>query len=303
MRICSLLPSATEIAFALGLGDEVVGVTHECDYPPEAQTRRVVVRSAIEPARHTSGDIDRMVGERLGTNQSLYTLDLDGFRAVEPEVVITQDLCDVCALDLNEVARAAENLPRRPKIVSLAPATLGDVLKDIMSVGEATGREAAAAALVSDLRLRIERVREAVARSDRKPRVACIEWTDPIYPAGHWVPEMVDLAGGTDGLGRQGAPAVRVAWERVRAYAPEVVILMPCGFGVERAAEEASALIRLEGWSELPAVRSRSIYAVNGSAYFNRPGPRLVDGIEILAALIHPEIFSPPARDAARRIG
>lgn len=302
MRICSLLPSATEIAFALGLGDEVVGVTHECDYPPEAQARRVVVRSAIEPARHTSADIDRMVGERLGTNQSLYTLDLEGFRAAEPDVVITQDLCEVCALDLNEVTRAAEKLPRLPKIVSLAPATLGDVLKDITTVGDATGRKDAAAALLSDLWRRIERVREAAGRSDRRPRVACIEWTDPIYPAGHWVPEMVELAGGTDGLGNKGAPAERVAWELVRGYAPEIIILMPCGFGVERAAREASTLIGLEGWSELPAVLNRSIFAVNGSAYFNRPGPRLVDGIEILAALIHPEIFPAPSSDAARRI-
>jgi iron complex transport system substrate-binding protein len=302
MRICSLLPSATEIAFALGLGDEVVGVTHECDYPPEAQTRRVVVRSAIEPVRHTSAEIDRMVGERLGTNQSLYTLNLEGFRAAEPDVVITQDLCEVCALDLNEVARAAENLPRRPKIVSLAPATLGDVLNDITTVGDAAGRKAAAAALVSDLRRRIEQVREAVARSDRKPRVACIEWTDPIYPAGHWVPEMAELAGGTDGLGNKGAPAERVAWETIRAYAPEVIILMPCGFGVERAAEEASSLVGHDGWSDLPAARSRRVFAVNGSAYFNRPGPRLVDGIEILAALIHPEIFPAPSSDAARRI-
>jgi iron complex transport system substrate-binding protein len=294
MRICSLLPSATEIAFALGLGDEVVGVTHECDYPPEAQTRRVVVRSAIEPARHTSAEIDRMVGERLGTNQSLYTLDLEGFSAAAPDVVITQDLC--------EVARAAENLPRRPKIVSLAPATLGDVLKDITTVGDAAGRKAAAVALVADLRRRIQRVREAVARSDRKPRVACIEWTDPIYPAGHWVPEMVELAGGTDGLGNKGAPAERVAWEPIRAYAPEVIILMPCGFGVERAAREAPSLAGLDGWSELPAVRSGRVYAVNGSAYFNRPGPRLVDGIEILAAVIHPKIFPAPPSDAARRI-
>jgi iron complex transport system substrate-binding protein len=194
MRICTLLPSATEIAFALGLGDEVVGVTHECDYPPggaKAPRRRAQRDRAGAPH---SAEIDRLVGERLGPSQSLYTLDLQSFRAAEPEVVITQDLCEVCALDLNEVTRAAENLPRRPKIVSLAPATLGDVFKDITTVGEAAGRKAAAAALVSDLRLRIERVRESVARSDQRPRVACIEWSDPIYPAGHWVPEMVDLA-------------------------------------------------------------------------------------------------------------
>jgi iron complex transport system substrate-binding protein len=302
MRICTLLPSATEIAFALGLGDEVVGVTHECDYPPEARKRRVVVRSAIDPAGHSSGDIDRAVRERLQAQQSLYTLDLERFQAAAPDIVITQDLCEVCALDYDEVVRAADSLPKTPKIVSLAPATLADVFKDIETVGEAASRKDAAAAVVAELKRRVERVREAAARSDRKPRVACIEWADPIYPAGHWVPEMVELAGGSDGLGKKGEPAKVVGWEQVRAYAPEVVVLMPCGFGVERAVAEAPELQRRDGWHELPAVKTGRVYAVDGSAYFNRPGPRLVDGIEILAALIHPEIFPPPSSDAARRI-
>ena len=302
MRICSLLPSATEIAFALGLGDEVVGVTHECDYPPEARKRRVVARSAIDPARCTSREIDRAVTERLSAQQSLYTLDLESFQAVAPDFVITQDLCEVCALDLNEVERAAETLPCRPKIVSLAPSTLADVFRDIETVGEAAGRKAAAAALVTELKRRVVRVRELAARSGQKPRVACIEWVDPIYPAGHWVPEMVDLAGGSDGLGKKGVPARATSWERVRSYAPEVVVLMPCGFGVERAASEASLLYRLDGWRDLPAVKNGNVYAVDGSAYFNRPGPRLVDVVEVLAGLIHPEIFPPPSFDAARRL-
>ena len=302
MRICTLLPSATEIAFALGLGDEVVGVTHECDYPPEARKRRIVVRSAIDPSRSTSSEIDCAVTERISARQSLYTLDLESFQAVAPDFVITQDLCEVCALDLNEVERAAETLARRPKIVSLAPSTLADVLRDIETVGEAAGRNAAAAAVVAELNRRIERVREIAARSDRRPRVACIEWVDPIYPAGHWVPEMVELAGGIDGLGKKGEPARRTSWERVCSYAPEVVVLMPCGFGVERAAEEASLLYGRERWSELPAVQNGNVYSVDGSAYFNRPGPRLADGIEILAALIHPELFLQPSSDAALRL-
>jgi len=302
MRICSLLPSATEIAFALGLGDEVVGVTHECDYPSEARRRRVVVRSAVDPSCRTSAEIDEIVREHLKAKQSLYTLDLDSFRAADPDFIITQDLCEVCALDLNEVERAAGTLPRRPKIVSLAPSTLADIFRDIETVANAAGRADAGAALVAALKSRVERVRESAARSDRAPRVACIEWADPIYPAGHWVPEMVELAGGTDGLGKKGEPARATPWERVRSYAPEVVVLMPCGFGIERAADEAAQLYRLQGWSELPAAKNGKVYAVDGSAYFNRPGPRLVDGVEILAALIHPEAFPAPPRDAARRL-
>ena len=300
MRICSLLPSATEIAFALGLGDEVVAVTHECDYPPEARKRRVVVKSAVDSAGDSAA-IDRAVRERVGAGRGLYALDIDGFRAVDPDFIITQDLCEVCALDLNEVARAADTLPHRPKIVSLAPSTLGDVLDDIARVGAAAGKESAAAALVAELRARIERVRELASHSDRRPRAVCIEWADPIYPAGHWVPEMVEIAGGADGLGRRGAPAKAVAWEALRAYAPEAVVLMPCGFGLERAAAEAPRLERLEGWRDLPAVKAGRVFAVDGSAYFNRPGPRLVDGVEILAALLHPEIFPPAAAGAARR--
>jgi iron complex transport system substrate-binding protein len=303
MRICSLLPSATEIAFALGLGDEVVGVTHECDYPPEAKKRRVVVKSVIDPERQDSGEIDRLVREHVQKKKSIYTIDLPSFQAAAPDFILTQDLCDVCALDYNEVIEAARSLARAPKIVTLAPSTLSDVLRDIESVGNAAGRNREAMALVTSLKQRIERVRERTARSDKRPRVACIEWLDPIYNAGHWLPEMVALAGGIDGLGEKGEPSKQIGWEAVRAFAPEVVVLMPCGFDVARSLKEASLLSRLDGWNELPAVKSGSVYAVNGSAYFNRSGPRLIDGLEILAQIIHPEIFpwqAPP--EAAQRI-
>ena len=303
MRICSLLPSATEIVFALGLGDEVVGVTHECDYPPEAKKRRVVVRSAIHPHRHASGEIDRLVREHLQTKKSIYTIDLAKFQEANPDFILTQDLCDVCALDYNEVVEAARSLARAPKIVALAPANLTDVLRDIESVGAAAGRKREAEALVAGLKRRIGRVRESAAGSDLRPRVACIEWLDPIYNAGHWVPEMVELAGGIDGLGEKGEPSKQIGWEAVRAFAPEVVILLPCGFDVARSLKEASLLSRLDGWNELPAVKSGRVYAVNGSAYFNRSGPRLVDGLEILAQIIHPEIFpwqAPP--EAAQKV-
>jgi iron complex transport system substrate-binding protein len=303
MRICSLLPSATEIAFALGLGDEVVGVTHECDYPPEAKKRRIVVRSAVEPDKQSSRAIDELVRERLGAKQGVYTIELASFREADPDFIITQNLCEVCALDYDEVVAAAESLAHKPKIVSLAPTTLADVLHDIETVGTAAGKEREAAALVTDLKRRIARVREQAARSDTRPRVACIEWLDPIFNAGHWVPEMVELAGGAAGLANKGERSKEISWDAVRAFAPDVIVLMPCGFDVERSLKEVALLSRLDGWSELPAVKNGRVYAVNGSAYFNRSGPRLIDGIEILAQIIHPEIFSnalPP--EAARKI-
>jgi iron complex transport system substrate-binding protein len=292
MRICSLLPSATEIAFALGLGDEVVGVTHECDYPPEAKKRRVVVNSVIDPERQDSGEIDRLVREHVQKKKSIYTIDLPSFQAAAPDFILTQDLCDVCALDYNEVIEAARSLARAPKIIALAPSNLSDVLGDIEAVGDAAGRKREAEAFVTNLKQRIERVRERAARSDTRPRVAIIEWLDPIYNAGHWMPEMVELAGGIDGLGQKGEPSKQIEWEEVRAFAPEVVVLMPCGFDVGRSLREIPLLSRRSGWNELPAVKTDRVYAVNGSAYFNRSGPRLIDGLEILAAIIHPEIFS-----------
>jgi iron complex transport system substrate-binding protein len=291
MRICSLLPSATEIAFALGLGDDVVGVTHECDYPPEAKKKRVVVKSVIDPDQHGSRDIDRVVREHLHTKKSLYTIDLASFQAAAPDFILTQDLCDVCALDYNEVVQATLSLARKPKIISLAPARLPDVLRDIEIVGEAASRRREAEALVRRLRQRIESVHDKAATSNLRPRVACLEWLDPIYSAGHWVPEMVELAGGLDGLGEKGEPSKEIGWEAVRGFAPEVVVLMPCGFDIQRTLRESALLHRLHGWSELPAVKSGKVFAVNGSAYFNRSGPRLVEGLEILAQIIHPEIF------------
>jgi iron complex transport system substrate-binding protein len=303
MRICSLLPSATEIAFALGLGDEVVGVTHECDYPPEAKKRRVVVKSVIDPERQDSGEIDRLVREHVQKKKSIYTIDLPSFQAAAPDFILTQDLCDVCALDYNEVIEASRSLAREPKIVALAPSNLSDMLGDIEVVGDAAGRKREAEAVVTNLKQRIERVRERAARSDTRPRVAIIEWLDPIYNAGHWVPEMVALAGGIDSLGKKGEASKKIEWEAVQAFAPEVVVLMPCGFDVQRNLKEASLLSLLDGWSKLPAVKNDRVYAVNGSAYFNRSGPRLIDGLEILAQIIHPEIFpwqTPP--EAAQRI-
>jgi iron complex transport system substrate-binding protein len=300
MRICSLLPAATEIAFALGVGDALVGVTHECDYPPQAKEKPVVVRSLIDAAGMTSGEIDRKVVEVLQAGKDLYAIDENAFIDAAPDLVLTQGLCDVCALDYNEVVKVAAKLSRQPTILSLNPRGLTDMLEDIRRIGAATDRLIAAEALVQDLRRRIERV--AAARPIHRPRVVCLEWYEPLYAAGHWAPEMVELAGGEDMLGRKGEPSSKVEWPAVVAARPEVILLMPCGFDVRRTVKEATLLREREGWNELPAVRAGKVFAVNGNAFLSRPGPRLINGLEILAQLIHPEkiagSFSPT--DAAR---
>ncbi|HUK42475.1 MAG TPA: cobalamin-binding protein [Candidatus Acidoferrales bacterium] len=296
MRVCSLLPSATEIAFALGLGDEVVGVTHECDYPPQAKGKPVIVHSAVDSSRLSSSEIDHQVAELLRAGKNLYTIDDEAFTAAAPDVILTQGLCEVCALDYNDVVKASRRLPGKPTIVSLIPHCLADVLDDIVRVGAATQRHREAETLVLKLKRRIEEVRDCAKHPSSFPRVACIEWFDPIYAAGHWVPEMVNLAGGNDGLGLKNEPSAKILWAEVREFQPEILVLMPCGFDVQRATQESKLLEKLEGWNEIPAVKAGNVFAVNGHAYFSRPGPRLVDGLEILAQIVHPEIFpwNPP---------
>jgi len=290
MRICSLLPGATEIAFALGLGDQIVGVTHECDYPPDAQQKPVIVHSAIEAQRLSGGEIDRKVSELLQAGKGLYHIDEEAFYAASPDLILTQGLCEVCALDYNEVVKAASRLPRSPNIVSLNPHSLGDLLDDIVRIGEATERRPAASILASQLRRRIEQI--ARREPDRRPRVVCLEWFEPLYSAGHWAPEMVALAGGLDMLGHPGEPSARVEWRQVREARPDVLLLMPCGFDVRRTVKEAAPLRALPGWDDLPAVKHGAVFALNGNAYFSRPGPRLVNGLGILARVIHPNTMS-----------
>ena len=303
MRICSLLPSATEIAFALGLGDDVVGVTHECDYPHDARQKPIVVRSLIDANPMSSAEIDGWVSERLRGNPSLYGIDEDKFREAAPDLILTQELCEVCAVDYNEVAAAAKSLKEPATILALSPHCLTDVLRDIERVGAVTARADAARALVQRSHERIERVRQTAARSNTRPRVACLEWFDPVYAAGHWVPEMVESAGGFDVLGRREEPSARVEWTQVLDSVPEIIVLMPCGFELRRTIQESAVLRKLPGWNHLPAVKNGHVYTVNGSAFFSRPGPRLVDGLEILARIIHPEIFSEPdLSDSVQRI-
>jgi len=300
MRICSLLPGATEIVFALGLGDRVVGVTHECDFPADAQNKPNMVKSVIDSHRMSGAEIDRKVAELLQAGRGLYSIDETAFADAAPDVIITQGLCEVCALDYDDVVKAAALLTHRPEIVSLNPHSLQEILDDIRRVGAATGRNDAATALVDDLRQRIERV--GCREPDRRPRVVCLEWFEPLYTAGHWVPEMVALAGGHDVIGRAGEPSAKIDWQQVVDAQPEVILLMPCGFDVRRTVKESTPLRTLPGWNDLPAVRAQRVFALNGNAYFSRPGPRLVNGLEILARIIHSDTveWSLKPTDAAR---
>ena len=301
VRIATLLPSATEIVCALGLADRIVGVTHECDYPPEIRGRPRVVRAKIDSAALTSAEIDAQVARALSEGQSLYEIDADALRASRPDLLITQDLCDVCALPGDDIESIAHALPGPPNVLRLHPHSLADILGDILSVGEATGRAAEARRVVAGLRARIARV-EASARGRVRPRVCCLEWTDPPFCAGHWVPEMVALAGGEDVIGRAGRPSFRVEWAAIAAANPEVVVLMPCGYSLEQARREGVALAARPEWRALVATAAGRVYATDANAFFSRSGPRVVDGVEILGAMLHPEAAAwttPPGSWAA----
>lgn len=301
MRICSFLPSATEIVYALGLGDSLYGVSHECDYPAEARAKPKVVRSRFDAARHTSQEIDRLVAEMVSRGERIYHVDEDVLRQARPDLVITQELCEVCAVSLEDVQRAVVQLETPPDIISLDPHGLDDVLRDIERVGEHTGSARPAREMAARLRQRIEAVRSKASRTVYKPRVACIEWLDPIIVAGHWIPEMVQLAGGIDELAQPGKSSRRMAIGELADYAPEVLVLMPCGMDVSRAIHEFSCLDGMEQWKALPAFKHGRVYAADAGGLFSRSGPRLVDGLEIMAQIIHPDVFTAPLDERAAR--
>jgi len=300
MRIVSLLPSATEIVYALGLGESLVGVTHECDYPPEARIRPAVTASALD-SRAASATIDRLVAGSIHEHRGLYTLDERLLRELRPDLILTQELCEVCAVSSSEVKRAARILPGEVPIVSLEPRTLGDILATIALVGSLTGREAAATTLVAGLRERIEAVAARAAQASRQPRVYCMEWIEPPFRAGHWIPELARLAGGVEVLGREGERSTRATWREVAEAAPEVVVVMPCGFDLERAGRELQVVRERPEWRGLPAVTRGAVWLTDGSAYFSRPGPRMVDALEILAHALHPDLFPAPSSRDLRR--
>jgi iron complex transport system substrate-binding protein len=291
MRILSLLPSATEIVCALGLGDNLVGVSHECDYPPEVRTKPVVSTSDLSSTLR-SAEIHGAVSAHRHPAHSLYRIDEQLLRRIDPEVVLTQELCTVCAIPVAQVREAARILAGPCRIVSLEPNNLRQILDNILTVGEVTGREERARAVMLALQERIDQVTAAAARVNSYPRVFCMEWMDPPMAGGHWVPEMIRLAGGTDGLGHEGAPSTVIAWERVVEYGPEIMVIMPCGYKIERTVSEMDNLSTRVGWYDLPAVRAGRVYIVDSPSYFSRSGPRTVNGLEMLAEIIHPELFS-----------
>lgn len=298
MRICSLLPSATEILFSLRLGDDVVAVSHECDYPPEASKKPALTKSALHKKIHKSLEIDREVEKRGG---DIYEIDSNLLEKLSPDLILTQELCSVCAVSYTKVKEAARILDSDAKIVSLEPNNLENVLDNILLVGRLTDRRTEAESLVSSLRQRIDRVKNRSRQAHYRPRVFFMEWLQPPWVGGHWIPEMVEYTGGVEGLGNPGKPSMRIEWQRVLDYRPEVLVLSPCGFDVERILEELHILSKYPGWHLLPAFVNGRIFAVNASAYFSRPGPRLVDGLEILAHIVHPELFPKiPSPDAAR---
>lgn len=282
------MPSATEMLFALGLGDSVVGVTHECDYPPEAAELPHLTRSVV-PEGLPPAEIDREVRERTERGEAIYELDREELEEVEPDLIVTQAVCEVCAVAYDDVVAVAREMEDPPQVISLDPTTLGEVLADVRRLAEAADAAPAGEALLAELADRIDAVTAAVEGAEERPSVAALEWMDPVYVGGHWVPQLIEMAGGIDALGLPGEKSRTAEWSEVAAAQPDVVVAMPCGYDAGRAAEEAEAY-----GERLAELGARRVVAVNASAYFSRPGPRLVDGLELLAHLLHPERFGEP---------
>ncbi|HKO99638.1 MAG TPA: cobalamin-binding protein [Pyrinomonadaceae bacterium] len=292
LQIVSFLPSATELACALGLTDQLVGITHECDYPPEIKGKPIVVRAALPIETMTQPEIDVAVSERMRNGQSLYEVDEKLLQALAPNLIITQDLCQVCAPSGNEVSQALRLLPKKPQILWLTPNSLDQIFENLRDLGEATGTLTRAQDLIAEGRARLQKVEDVTNGLSSRPRVFCMEWLDPVYCSGHWVPEMVRIAGGVDGLGQEGSDSIRITWEDVLEWRPEVLIITPCGYDLEKTVEVSGKLPGYAGWAHLPAVRDGRVFAVDANSYFARPGPRVIEGTELLAHLIHPETFS-----------
>ena len=291
MRIVSLVPAATELLFALDLGDEVVGVTHECDFPPRARELPKVTRARLS-ADLSSAEIDAAVKERTIAGESIYELDSDAIHELAPDLIVTQALCHVCAVSYDAVRALAEEIESQPMVISLDPHTVGEVLGDARTIAQATDRKDEAVDLIREAAERIDRIRVAT-RDVRRPRVVALEWLDPPFAAGHWTPQLIGYAGGEDMLGLAGEPSEQQTWEQVAAMEPDVVIVMPCGYDAEIAHREAEM-----HREELAALGAGEVVAVDAAAYFSRPGPRIIDGLETLAHILHPELFPHPPTPA-----
>jgi iron complex transport system substrate-binding protein len=289
--IVSLLPSATEILFALGLGDQVVGVSHECDFPAAARSKTVVIRSRI-PKDAAPIEIDRLVREFSGRGESVYSVDADALRSLSPDLIVTQDLCHVCAASPQDLAAILADFDHRPEVLSLNPLDLGDVWRDILWVGEQTFRAHAAERMLETIGEKLGSIAQQMQGANGCPRVAFLEWLQPVYVGGHWVPEMIELAGGRDALGKPRTPSFRITLEEIIAAQPDILIVAPCGYSADQAREEYRGMNFPSGWQEMPAVRNGQVYSLDANSYFSRPGPRLITGLEILAKLLHPEIVA-----------
>lgn len=305
MRIVSLLPSTTEIVCALGLEDALVGITHECDYPPSVVDKPRLTSSRISHETMTSKEIDHAVRSQLAHldgHGSIYDLDETRLRELKPDLILTQELCEVCAVSYKTVERAARMFAGDVQVVSLEPNTIGDIFDNLRMVGELTGRKNEADKLVGELDTRLERVRNATARLDRRPRTLMLEWLEPAFAPGHWVPEQVEIAGGDQAFGKAGQRSVTTTAEEITAYAPEVIVLIPCGYYKEDILRQLPSASLPAGWKDLPAVRSGEVWATDATSYFSRPGPRVVEGVEILARILHPEVFGAPNEAQAVRV-
>ena len=289
MRFVSLLPSATEILFALGFDQEIVGVSHECDFPPRARAKRIVIHSRI-PHDASPAEIDRLVREYVSRGESLYAVDADMLEELAPDLIVTQDLCHVCAASPDDLATALSRFALRPQVLCLNPQDLGDVWRDILWVGEETGRTSAAETLVKGIGTRLGQLEKTLAGMTERPRVAFLEWLQPFYVGGHWVPEMIALAGGEDVFARPRTPSFRVNLQDIVEAVPDVLLISPCGYNAEQARAEYRGMSFPDQWNAIPAVRHNRVYALEANSYFSRPGPRLVTGIETLAKIFHPSV-------------
>jgi iron complex transport system substrate-binding protein len=290
-RIVSFLPSATEMVCVLGLEEKLLGLTHECDFPGSIKGKPVVVKSAIPVEQLSEPQIDTAVSERLSAGLSVYQVDEVLLKSLAPDLILTQDLCQVCAPSGNEVTQALNALPNRPEILWLTPRTLAEIADNLREVARATGTTERAEAWIATNFERLKQIETRALQAAVRPRVFCMEWLDPLYCSGHWVPEMVRIAGGIDQLSKQGSDSIRISWQEVFNWAPEILILMPCGNHLEQVMDLAPKLCSLPRWDEVPAARNGKVYAVDASSYFARPGPRVIQGTELLAHLIHPELF------------
>jgi len=297
MRVVSLLPSATEIVYALGI--EPVGVSHECDYPPEAADKPAVNRSRID-AEATSAEIDNQVLDAEENEDGVYEIDRETLARLDPDLVVSQGICDVCAVDSVLVREAVDELGLDCDVLTTDPHSMADVFSDIRRIGTATGTEERADELVAGLQTRVRAVESRAADADDRPRVAVLDWMNPVMTAGHWVPEMVGMAGGIENLTEPGGTSRPREWGEIREYDPEVLVVAPCGFALDQTRENLTDLTERDGWDELTAVQENRAYALDGHQFMNRPGPRLVDSLEHLAGLIHPDLFDAPPSDVFR---